>query len=140
MSGTGILDRFRPIGAPGAAGSMGVPVSELRGAEAELAPVFAALASEWENADAVVAQATAAAAKARADAAERAADIVAAAQRSAPADQAAAAERIATAAAVADAQLQQAALVEAAAVRRKGARRLPALLRRTQDELLKEIG
>jgi hypothetical protein len=135
-----ILDRFRPIGAPGAAGRTGIPARGLLGPEQELAVVFAALESDLASADAAVARAAAAAATARATAVTDAAEIVARAQRSAPVDQAEAASRIASAAAAEDAQLSKAALVEAAAVRRRGARRLPALLRRTQEALLKEIG
>lgn len=38
------LDRFRPAGAPGAAGVAGIPADRRAGAEQELAPLFAALA------------------------------------------------------------------------------------------------
>lgn len=135
-----ILDRFRPIGAPGAAGPTGVPAHGLIGAEQELAAVFAALSPDLASADALIARATASAETARKTATADAADIVAQAQEAAPGDQAAAASRIASAASAEDAQLMEAARVQAAAVRSRGARRLPALLRRTHEELLREIG
>ena len=44
MARLSILDRFRPVGAPGAAGPVGVPAADDQGPAAEVAPVFAALA------------------------------------------------------------------------------------------------
>lgn len=41
-----ILDRFRPAGAPGSAGVVGVPALDDTGPASELAPVFAALETE----------------------------------------------------------------------------------------------
>ena len=38
-----ILDRFRPVGAPGPSGPAGVPSADHEGTDAELLPVFAAL-------------------------------------------------------------------------------------------------
>ena len=48
--GLSILDRFRPVDAPGpAAGVAGVPAADDQGPAAELAPVFAALAADVES-------------------------------------------------------------------------------------------
>ncbi|MFF3039481.1 hypothetical protein, partial [Arthrobacter citreus] len=38
-----ILDRFRPVGAPGPSGPVGVPSTDQEGPDAELLPVFASL-------------------------------------------------------------------------------------------------
>jgi vacuolar-type H+-ATPase subunit H len=70
------LDRFRPIGAPGAAGATG-QTEEVRGLAAELAPVFAALAPDLDSARALVSDAERLAEKTVADAHVRASDITA---------------------------------------------------------------
>src|SRR5450756_2853427 len=49
MARLSILDRFRPVGAPGPAGLAGVPAADEQGPAAELAPVFAALAADVES-------------------------------------------------------------------------------------------
>src|SRR5674476_1314795 len=49
MARVNILDRFRPVGAPGPAGLAGVPAADEQGPAAELAPVFAALAADVES-------------------------------------------------------------------------------------------
>lgn len=49
-----ILDRFRPVGAPGPVGPAGVPAVGERGPSLELVPVFAALASDIEAARTLV--------------------------------------------------------------------------------------
>jgi len=49
MARPNILDRFRPVGAPGAASPAGGPASDTLGPAAELVPVFAALADDVES-------------------------------------------------------------------------------------------
>ena len=44
-----ILDRFRPVGAPGPSGPAGVPSTDREGPDAELLPVFAALQPDTEQ-------------------------------------------------------------------------------------------
>jgi hypothetical protein len=75
MARVNILDRFRPVGAPGPAGATGVPSDDARGPAWELAPVFAALRADVESADASVEAADEAAASARQAASIRAAEI-----------------------------------------------------------------
>ncbi|MCQ1953718.1 hypothetical protein [Arthrobacter sp. zg-Y238] len=43
MARNSLLDRFRPVGAPGPAGPAGVPAADHEGTAAELIPVFEAL-------------------------------------------------------------------------------------------------
>jgi len=52
-----ILYRFRPAGAPGAAGAAGVPVDRAADLEAELAPVLALLADTEAACDALIEEA-----------------------------------------------------------------------------------
>ena len=57
MPHSNILDRFRPVGAPGPVGPAGVPATDERGPRGELAPVFTALAPDIESARTLVEQA-----------------------------------------------------------------------------------
>lgn len=50
MARPSILDRFRPVGAPGPSGPAGVPSTDSEGPEAELLPVFEALLPDSEAA------------------------------------------------------------------------------------------
>ena len=50
MPHSNILDRFRPVGAPGPVGPAGVPAVDERGPSVELVPVFTALAPVIESA------------------------------------------------------------------------------------------
>lgn len=94
MTRLDFLDRFRPVGTPGAAGPPGVPTNEATGPAAELAPVFAALADELATDEQLVADARTAG-SAHVDAARReAADLVAAAELAATAARADAAARV----------------------------------------------
>lgn len=69
-----ILDRFRPVGAPGAAGSAGGAETPATGPAAELAPVFALVQSDLDAAARTVARARARAADS-VDAAAREAEV-----------------------------------------------------------------
>jgi hypothetical protein len=75
MAGNSILDRFRPIGAPGR-GLSGVPHDEV-GAERELEPVFAALQADVDAARRRVEEASRAAAATREEAGRRSGELLA---------------------------------------------------------------
>jgi vacuolar-type H+-ATPase subunit H len=87
------LDRFRPVGAPGAAASAG-RTDEVRGPAAELAPVFAALAADRESARALVALAEREAERVLTEARERASEMTAQARLDAVTERAAAATAV----------------------------------------------
>ncbi len=94
MTRLDFLDRFRPVGTPGAAGPAGVPTKEATGVPAELAPVFAALADELAMDEQLLADAHTAGA-AHVEAAQRqAGDLIATAQMAAPTARADAAARV----------------------------------------------
>jgi vacuolar-type H+-ATPase subunit H len=57
MPHSNILDRFRPVGAPGPVGPAGVPAADEHGPSAELVPVFTALAPDIESARKLIEQA-----------------------------------------------------------------------------------
>lgn len=85
-----VLHSFRPAGAPGAAGSAGVPADRGADLAAELEPVFAQLASTERECVSIAARAGQAAAKVRAREAERARGTIAAARERMDAERAAA--------------------------------------------------
>lgn len=89
-----LLYRFRPAGAPGAAGGAGVPADRGAALTAELDWLFALLASTDVECAAIVAQAEGDARALRAADAERARNLVTQARDQAPADRAAAAVRL----------------------------------------------
>lgn len=100
MAGNSILDRFRPIGAPGP-GIAGVPNERLASAD-ELAPVFAALKADIEADRQLVRDAQALAETTLADARRQADALVADAHRAAAGLRAQAAARVAAEAAEQD--------------------------------------
>lgn len=79
------LRRFRPLGSPGGAGSVGVPASPGSGLPAELVPVFAALDSTVAGAVRIVADATREAHELDAAAEREATQLIADARRAAAA-------------------------------------------------------
>jgi len=94
MAVSGLLQRLRPAGAPGAAGPVAVPAQPEDGALAELAPVFDALAPVIIECDAIRTAAGQAAAEKAADARRDAAAVVADATSRAPAERAVAAAAV----------------------------------------------
>jgi len=136
MARLSILDRFRPVGTPGAAGPAGVPAADDQGRAAELAPVFAALAGDVAACEALIAEArlTAEADVARARA--EAAAIVARARLDAGAARVRAAARIEQEASERDAQLLEQARQEAAALEKTGLASIPAVVSMVIDNLL----
>ncbi|MCV2393563.1 hypothetical protein OEB99_04515 [Actinotalea sp. M2MS4P-6] len=139
MAWQSILDRFRPVGAPGPAAAAGVPSQDVTGPAAELAPVMAALRPDMEAAAARLAAAEAEAEQIVARARERAATTLATARSRAPgarAKAAAAAER--------DAVEQRArwmadARVRADAMTARAEQVTPRLVARALDRVLDEM-
>src|SRR5665647_1559647 len=113
MARVNILDRFRPVGAPGPAGLAGVPAADEQGPAAELAPVFAALAADVESCHRLVEEARQEADGALVRAHEQAAAILAQARLDAGAERARAAARVEQAASKRDALLLSQARKEA---------------------------
>ncbi len=95
MPHSNILDRFRPVGAPGPVGPAGVPAAGERGLGVELVPVFVALAPDVERARTLVEQAEKEAADIVARAHEEASALLARAQLDSGSARAAAAARVA---------------------------------------------
>ena len=138
MAPLSILDRFRPVGAPGPAGPAGVPAAGDHGPAAELAPVFAALAAEVESCRRLVEEARREADHALSRAHERAAAIIAQARLDARDERARAVARVERAASERDELLLAQARMEADDVEEVGAAQLPATVRRVIDHLLSE--
>lgn len=88
-----LLQRFRPVGTPGAAAPAGVPVDWVAELSAELEPVFAALSAVEAAAEAVRREALTEAVRRRDGAAAEAQQIVAAARRGAEDERRGVAER-----------------------------------------------
>lgn len=131
-----ILDRFRPVGTPGAAGPTGVPTADEQGPAAELIPVFAALEADVAACTALVADARVSAERDTVRARTQAAAIVAQARREAGAERAKAATRVEKEASERDAQLLEQARREAAALGESGLALLPATVGQIIDRLL----
>lgn len=136
MARPNFLDRFRPVGAPGPAGPVGVPAVDDQGVARELAPVFAALAPDVAAGRRLVDDARRAAEEEIAEARERAAAVIARARIDAHADRARAAAAVAEAAAEQDAALLAAARREADELTATGEAALPAAVQRVVDLLL----
>ena len=125
--GRGFLERFRPVGTPGAAAARGVPADRVAELAAELAPVFDLLEVTQKQSAAIRAQADDEADRRRAEARAGADAEVGAARRRAESERAATAAGLARAADVEAEQILAAAGLDADAVREAAARRLPAL-------------
>jgi vacuolar-type H+-ATPase subunit H len=131
-----ILDRFRPVGAPGAAGPAGVPAADDQGPAAELAPVFAALADHIASCAALVDDAHRSADEAVVRARVQAAAILAQARLDAGAERATAAARVEQEGSSRDTQVLEQARREAAALEEAGLARIPAVVAEVMDALL----
>ena len=138
MARLNILDRFRPVGAPGPAGPAGVPAADDQGPAGELAPVFAALAADVESCRKLVEEARREADEALLRAHEQAAAIVAQARLDAGAARADAAASVVQAASAQEAQLLAQAGKEADELEAAGMVLLPATVRKVIDNLLSE--
>src|SRR5659263_642666 len=126
MAGQNFLDRFRPLGAPGAATRVGGPASDDLGPAVELAPVFAALADQVETCRSLVAAAAVEVDRELARARERADAIVARARL----DVGGLLHR--------DAGILDAAVKEAAEAEQAGTAQVAAVVRDVIDRLLSE--
>jgi vacuolar-type H+-ATPase subunit H len=136
MTRLSILDRFRPVGAPGPAGPAGVPAADDQGPAAELAPVFAALADDAASCAALIEEARLSAEGEVAQARAQAAAILSQARLEAGAERAKAAARVEQAASDRDAGLLEQARREAAALEESGMALIPAVVGKAIDSLL----
>ncbi len=140
MARLSILDRFRPVGAPGPAGPAGVPADDDQGRAAELAPVLAALAGDVAACEALVAEARLSADGDVTRARAQAAAIVARARLDAGAAGVRAAARIEREGSERDLQLVEQAHQEAATLEKAGLARIPAVVSEVIDNLLAPQG
>jgi len=138
MARSNILDRFRPAGAPGPAGPIGVPSTGDQGTAAELAPVFAALAADVESCRKMVDEARREADGTLSSALEEAAAIIAQARLDEGAERARAAARVEQAASAQDALLLARARKDAEDLERTRTALLPGTVRKVMDKLLSE--
>lgn len=136
MARLSILDRFKPVGAPGPAGPAGVPAVDAQGPAAELAPVFAALAADVEACGVLVEEARLTAEREVARTRTQASAILSKARLEAGAERARAAARVAQEASDRDARLLQQASRQAAALQESGRELIPAAVRRVVETLL----
>ena len=125
--GRAFLERFRPVGTPGAAAARGVPADRVAELAAELAPVFDLLTATQERGDRIRTAADQEADRRCIEALSGAEAMVSAARRLAESERAAAAADLARAADVEAAQLLAAAARDADAVRQSAGRRMPDL-------------
>jgi len=139
MARPNILDRFRPVGAPGPAGPAGVPAVDDLGPAVELAPVFAALDADVQSARMVVEQALREADRELLHAHELAAAILAQARVEAGVERARAAARVERVASEQDERLLGQADKEARELEEAGTVLLPATVRKVMDRLLSQL-
>jgi vacuolar-type H+-ATPase subunit H len=130
-----ILYRFRPAGAPGAAGAAGVPVDRTADLEAELAPVLSLLVDTEAACDALIEEARQRAAALRARDVESARAMVEAATGEAAAARAAAATSATQAAEVELRTIREAAVREAEQLRRRASERVPDCVSRVVERV-----
>lgn len=123
-----LLDRFRPAGAPGAPSAAGVPADRRASAAAELAPVFAALASTARQCAALRAAAADDGARQEAEAIEQARTLVARSRVDAQAQRSAAATTAYQHGAAEAARIGERATAQSEAIQREAQRDQPALV------------
>ncbi|MBF4994965.1 hypothetical protein ITX31_12680 [Arthrobacter gandavensis] len=133
-----ILDRFRPVGAPGPSGPAGVPSTDQEGPGAELLPVFAALQPDTDEGRARVEAAASQARKLIADAHGQADAEVAQARLDAGAVRARAAEEVTQQAAAADAELLARARNRADQLGQAAQERLPELAAKIAGSIFRD--
>lgn len=134
-----LLERLRPIGTPGAAAPAGVPVDRRAGAEAELEPVFAAMAGVEEEVRRLLDEGGAKAAGRRDSAAARVQEILARSRGEAEAERAAVAARMRHQADADAATTLAEAELEAAKVRARCAQRLPSMVATVVDRIRADL-
>lgn len=138
MARLSILDRFRPAGAPGPAGLVGVPAADSIGLATELAPVFAALADDVRACSDLVGKAQSQSEATRASAQDRAGALMAQTRLALAAVQASAAAQVTERAAGQDAALLAQAQRDAASLKLAGTALLPSLVQKVIDAMLAE--
>jgi len=138
MARSNILDRFRPAGAPGPAGPVGVPAADDQGPAVELIPVFAALAADVETCRRLVDEARREADGVLSHAREQAAAIIAQARVDEGVERARAAAQVEQAASEQDARLLAHARKEADDLEEARMALLPGTARRVIDNLWSE--
>lgn len=136
MARLSILDRFRPVGAPGPVGPAGVPAADNQGPAVELAPVLAALAGDAASCAALVEEARNMAEEHVAQARKQAAAILSQARLDAGAERARAAARVEQAAADRDTALLDQARHDAATLEGSARALIPGVVGRVIDTLL----
>lgn len=139
MARNSLLDRFRPVGAPGPAGPSGVPATDDQGPEAELLPVFEALDPTIRDGRRLVDEAAARAEDSVARARTQAAAMVEQARMDSGAVRANAAAAVSREAERADEEMLRRATEEAAELRRRGESRVPALAASIVADLVSDL-
>lgn len=139
MARNSLLDRFRPVGAPGPAGPSGVPATDDQGPEAELVPVFEALDPTIRDGRMLVDDAAARAADAVSQARTRAAAMVEQARMDSGAVRANAAAEVSREAETADKNMLRQADEEAAELKRRGESRVPQLAAAIVADLVSDL-
>ncbi len=138
MARLNFLDRFRPVGAPGAARGTG-RAEEVRGPATELAPVFAALAPDLESARTLVVDAQRSAEKMVAEARARAAAVTAQARLDAVTVRAQAAAAVEKASTARDRRLLARAHREASSVEARAEVELAAAAQRVIERMVEDL-
>lgn len=139
MARNSLLDRFRPVGAPGPAGPAGVPATDNQGPEAELVPVFEALDPTVRETEALTTDAVKRAAQSVKQAREEAAAMVEKARMESGAVRAEAAATVSREAAAADEEMLQRAREEADEIKRRGESRVPQLAAVIVADLVRDL-
>lgn len=139
MARNSLLDRFRPVGAPGPAGPAGVPATDDQGPDAELIPVFEALDRTVRETEALTTDASRRAAQTVKQAREEAAAMVEKARMESGAVRAEAAAAVSREAAAADEEMLRRAGEEAAELRRRGESRVPQLAAVIVADLVRDL-
>jgi vacuolar-type H+-ATPase subunit H len=139
MARNSLLDRFRPVGAPGPAGPAGVPAGDSQGPEAELVPVFDSLDPTITQAQELIEDAKLRAEETVRQARERAAAEVEQARLDSGAVRARAAAQVSSEAEATDAQMLRTAEDEAAELKRRGESRVPELAAAIVADLVQDL-
>ena len=139
MARNSLLDRFRPVGAPGPAGPAGVPATDNQGPEAELLPVFEALNPTIREAGELTTDASTRAADTVARARAQAAALVEQARLDSGAVRTDAAAAVSREAEQADEEMLQLAAEEAAELKRRGESRVPELAAVIVADLVRDL-
>ncbi|MBP3044384.1 hypothetical protein KKR91_07165 [Arthrobacter jiangjiafuii] len=139
MARNSLLDRFRPVGAPGPAGPAGVPATDDQGPAAELVPVFEALDPTIRQAQELTKDASTRAAETVAQARTQAAAMVEQARMDSGAVRAQAIAEVSQEARTADEEMLRAADDEAAELKRRGESRIPQLAAVIVADLVQDL-